>query len=548
MWLNSEGMWSIEAEPHVYMKLKAVIPKIDKAQVGISLLMNTPENCRDLEWFLLRYPLRNENPKQLKRGADFYRKTLEDLERILLPDYAPKGVYKMVKPPRHYQIVSDQIYSRRKFLLNADDIGLGKTITGICSFTDPKKLPAVVVLEPHLQIQWIERIKEFIPTLKVHRIKSMKNYTLPTADVYIITYNKLFAWAKILSEFIQNAIYDEVQQLRVANKSEDKLSDKYAGSQYLNSRIEYKLGLSGSPIYNYGDEMFNIMDNLQGGCLGSRDEFLREWCSYQGRHYIVNDPQAFGTYLMENFLMIRRTAEDVGIELPEEIKTIQEVPYNERVLDEIKGDILQLARMVMAGKFGESGQAALEFDVKLRQQTGIAKAPFVAELCKDILDKGNKLVLVAWHREVWDIYMEVLKEFNPVGYTGTESPAAKQRSKSAFMSDDSQVLLLSLRSGTGLDGIQTVCNHIVHGELDYSPEVHKQCTGRLKRPGQTKSVISIFPIAEGGSDPFITNILGLKDSQSTGIMNPNKSNIFKGTVNTQRVKELAQYFTNKYGK
>src|SRR5579884_3848269 len=44
---------------------------------------------------------------------------------------------------------------------------------------------------------------------------------------------------------------------------------------------------------------------------------------------------------------------------------------------------------------------------------------------------------------------------------------------------------MSLRSGAGLDGLQEDCTVGVFGELDWSPEQHRQCIGRLDRDGQT---------------------------------------------------------------
>ena len=61
---------------------------------------------------------------------------------------------------------------------------------------------------------------------------------------------------------------------------------------------------------------------------------------------------------------------------------------------------------------------------------------------------------------------------------------------------------------------------VVFGELDWSPKVHDQVIGRLDRPGQTKPVTAYFLHADGGSDPLVVAMLGLKASQSKGIVDP----------------------------
>src|SRR3546814_7842625 len=52
------------------------------------------------------------------------------------------------------------------------------------------------------------------------------------------------------------------------------------------------LGLTATPIYNYGDEMHTVMSYINPDVLGSREEFLREWCTPQGGNWRVTDPDA----------------------------------------------------------------------------------------------------------------------------------------------------------------------------------------------------------------------------------------------------------------
>ena len=38
------------------------------------------------------------------------------------------------------------------------------------------------------------------------------------------------------------------------------------------------------------------------------------------------------------------------------------------------------------------------------------------------------------------------------------------------LNDDTDILMISLRAGAGLDGLQYKSRIVVHGELDYSPD------------------------------------------------------------------------------
>ena len=78
-----------------------------------------------------------------------------------------------------------------------------------------------------------------------------------------------------------------------------------AAARILSKHAEYVLGLSATPVYNYGDEIYNVLESLSPGCLGEWQEFSREWLGWDGRK--VKDPKALGSFLREKYLMVRRT-------------------------------------------------------------------------------------------------------------------------------------------------------------------------------------------------------------------------------------------------
>ena len=48
--------------------------------------------------------------------------------------------------------------------------------------------------------------------------------------------------------------------------------------------------------------------------------------------------------------------------------------------------------------------------------------------------------MYGWHREVYGIWLEKLKEFNPVMFTGSESPIQKELNKQKFLKGESKVM------------------------------------------------------------------------------------------------------------
>jgi SNF2 family DNA or RNA helicase len=543
--------WHITCEPHVRTKLKRLFPEIDQRAGETSTLSDNEENCRDLLWFLDRYPMDIERIDYLKSRSLLHIEQENQIEALLSLHRAPDD-FELYYPAREYQKIAASLALIKGGLLVADPLGLGKTVTGICLLTKSDHLPALVITMTHLTGQWELEINKFAPNLKTHVLKTGKPYDLVKKtskkgedqrlpDVIISNYHKLHGWADTLSGLVRLVISDECQELRRVE------SNKYAAAKHIASKAKLIMGLSATPIYNLGQEFHNVIDVLMPGILGTKAEFCREWCADSES---IKDPKAFGEYLRREGIMIRRTRSEVGRELPPIIKIPQYVDSDLSKLEAIKSSAIELAKIILANQQQSAGtafHAHQEFNVMMRQATGIAKAPFVAEFVRMLLESGEKVVLFGWHREVYNIWMERLAVYSPLLYTGTESPKQKDAAKNAFINGGSQLLIISLRSGAGLDGLQAVCSTVVKGELDYSPSVHDQCIGRLYRDGQELSVMVHYLISEYGSDPIIADILGIKRGQIEGVINPDGNAVEKTEVDPGYIKRLASDYLTRMG-
>ncbi|WP_409286821.1 SNF2-related protein [Pseudomonas guariconensis] len=526
--------------PHVSIRLKQLFPRISKTQVDCFTFPNDLEHCSDLDWFTSRYPLTisDADARALKKGKKAYTARKAELEQILLPDYKPKALpgLKPACQPRLYQQQAADLAHATRTLLLGDDIGLGKTAATIMWLLNPACRPGLVVVDTHLQHQWKEKVEEF-SDLSAHIIKTSSPYDLPESDVYIITYGKLAGWVDLFKQrFFKSACWDEIGGLRKGRESV-----KGESSAVLACNVDFRLGLSATPVYNYGIEIFNIYDVLQCDVLGTRAEFLREWCANDKQ---VSDPSALGTYLREQKVFLRRTRAEVGRELPKVNTMVEDIDHDHRALKSIEEIARKLALRYEHGSFEEKGQAGRELDVLVRQATGISKARYIARYARMFLEDNIPIVLAGWHRAVYDIWLEELAEFSPVLYTGTESPAQKKESTRRFLEGETNIVILSLRSGAGLDGLQSRCSVVLHGELDWSPKVHEQLTGRVDREGQVEPVLSIYLCSRDGSDPPIMELLGVKASQAAGITDPGR--VFESNVgDTARLRLLVDRYLPK---
>lgn len=527
--------WAMKAEPHVAIKVKSIFPRIPK-YASVYTFANSPDVCLDLHWFMQRYPLSiSENDLSCLTGSKNSEiEKRNDLEQIFMPDYTPKH-HPIKGTLRDYQSIGVDLVLKNKELLCGDVVGLGKTLIGIGMMAHAETLPLLVVVQTHLPKQWLDQINKFLD-VRVHVIKGTTPYSLPPADVYIMKYSCLAGWSDTYGKkWFKAVVFDEVQELRREE------SAKYKAASVLCSNAEYRLGLSATPVYNFGSEMFNVMNLIAPDKLGSKSDFMREWAGYGST---IKDPKALGTYLRENFLFLRRTREEVGRELPVINKIVHRVDYDEAAVEKMEDLAKILAVRVTTGSFVERGQAARELDIMVRQATGVSKARYVAEYVKMLLDGGEPVLLAGWHRNVYEIWEEAFKEHKPVWYTGTESLAQKEEAKRSFIAGETNLLIISLRSGVGLDGLQERCKVVVFGELDWSPGIHEQLTGRVNRDGQQDQVTAIYLVSDSGSDPLMVDLLGLKSAQAQGIVDPLAS-LQEVHSDDSRIKMLAERILKK---
>lgn len=515
------GEWVMsDVEPHVAIKLKNLFKKIPVHSTGPFRFTNTSEQCADLEWFMTRYPLAisDKDLKELRRQKKLFYDAQAEMERILSPNFVPHPLHtKKGQQLRVYQAQAIEVLYRSKSLLVGDDVGLGKTYVGIGACLREECLPAIIVVQTHLVGQWKEKIESF-SNLRTHCVKGTKPYNLPSADVYIIKYSCLAGWVDVFAQnFFKMAIFDEIQEIRTGTSS-----NKGCGAKILAEHTKWHLGLSATPMYNYADEIWNILNILKEDCLGTYAEFQREWGGGMvGMNKIsVRNPDALGTYLREQHLFLRRTKADVGQALAPVNKIVETVGYDEKTVKSAEELAAKLAIKATYGQFVERGQAARELDLMVRHMTGVSKAKYVAEFVRILLENGEPVLLAGWHRDVYGVWLRELAEFNPVMYTGSESDIQKERAKQAFLSGESNLFIISLRSGIGLDGLQYRCSTAVIGELDWSPQVHHQIIGRLDREGQENPVMAIYLCSDSGSDPLIVDLIGLKSSQAQGVIDP----------------------------
>lgn len=519
-------VWEIEADPQVIILAKRLFPGAEGRGAGKAKFPANKRSFADLVWFLQRYPLTIENPDEFQLDYEETCSYVLKRQDILLNPISrlPDALFKGKLRPFQQEGLDWKLTHRRT--LNADDMGLGKTVQGLAFLSTEQTWPVLIVPPPHLVRHWEQFIYKFLDVVPsaegtlfsegkplVHVIRGTKKQELPDAHIYIIHYLLLRSWRAVLRDMgIRRILFDEIQELRHSG------TEKYSAASDLAALADDVIGLSGTPIYNRGGEIWNVMNIIEYHCLGDWDSFTREWCDGYGND-VVKDPVRLGAFLRREGLMLRRKKDEVQKDLPSKERIVESIDSDKGLFAHFIGEAVKLAKDAEGVK-DQLARGRMERQAinQTRMATGVAKAPAVALFVKNMLEAEEPTLIFAHHHAVVDILMEELKDHAPVAITGRQSDKEKWDAKETFRTGKTNVCIISLRSATGIDGMQERARVVVFAELDWSPAIHAQAEDRAHRDGQKFPVLCYYLVSESGTDPEVMEALGFKISQFVGIM------------------------------
>lgn len=224
--------------------------------------------------------------------------------------------------------------------------------------------------------------------------------------------------------------------------------------------------------------------------------------------------------------MIRRLKEDV-LDLPEKIRMTEYVeltPYQERMYDDIKADMLQheneivtsmnpltkFLRLRQACGFPEYLDADLQVDSKYLNFN--AKMRRCIELIDEIIDRGEKVVVFSqWVTPLRTLYRLISTRCKVACYTGTMDEALKEQHKRAFIENPEVKVLIGTIGAIGTSSTLVVANNLIFIDEPWNPSDRLQAEDRIHRIGATKSANIYTIIAKDTVDDSVHTILEDKE-------------------------------------
>jgi SNF2 family DNA or RNA helicase len=150
----------------------------------------------------------------------------------------------------------------------------------------------------------------------------------------------------------------------------------------------------------------------------------------------------------------------------------------------------------------------------LRRYTLMAKLPAIAEQIEADLTTNQipKLTVFGIHKIGMKWLAEKLSRFNPLTITGDTPAEKRQPNIDRFQSDPTVRLILGniAAMGTGVDGLQNVCDEAIFCEQDWVPSSNAQAIMRLCRIGQKNPVRARIFSLYGSVDEHVQDTLTKK--------------------------------------
>lgn len=416
----------------------------------------------------------------------------------------------------------------------ADDMGLGKTVQALAFLLHKKDIgPSLVVAPKSVVPNWASEADRFTPSLKVTILNEItdRKTALESAvagELFLVSYGVLVTSVDILKAVNWNVVcLDEAHQIknRTTRMSQAAMALN-AGSRVI---------LTGTPVQNHLGELWNLMQFVNPGLLGS-------WTHFKDKY--INGPE-MDDYKREMLkgltqpFILRRTKEEVLGELPDKVS------YEHMV--HLSGDemaVYENARQLLEVKYKKNktrAERAMVQDVKVEffaeltrlrlmanamelvnsgWKGGSSKVDALKDILSTLMDSGdNRVIIFSQFTSFLEIIGRMLvKQGYQYLYLDGSTPL-KERSMlvTKFQSGLCPIFLVSLKAG-GLGLNLTAANYVIIADPWWNPAIEKQAEDRAHRMGQERAVTVIRLVAQHTIEEKILRLHETKRELSDAIL------------------------------
>ncbi|KKN02653.1 hypothetical protein LCGC14_1115630 [marine sediment metagenome] len=419
------------------------------------------------------------------------------------------------------------------------EMGTGKTPITIWAIEQAKyKLP-LIICPNSIKFVWKDQIREWTgydsAISRQNVYTRLRDFIYPPNDYIkyrIINYETLNSEDNrhLLEHFSWDVIvFDEIHKLRNVKSNKLKKTVKNAW-EFLGHFPDAKIiGLSGSPIMNYPDDLYGPLsmcfpDQYPRTMAGLRD-FLRTYMLYSvGKH----GAYAYGSRNIPRLkeetkdLIIRRTKEEVLPFLPDKYYQRPELEMKadqRKIYDQMESELKILLDT------GEPlwSPSVLSTLTRLRQINldpkivGVSSSSAKTEFLYDLIESTDeKLVIFSCFERYIYMLGEIFKAWGKECAIVTGPVPVERRADEVkrFQEDDKCRIFLGTVQTAGEGITLTASSTVILTDRWWNEPTNQQAIDRLHRIGQKSAVQVILPVVAKSVDQVLDDILQKKHDAS----------------------------------
>ena len=163
-----------------------------------------------------------------------------------------------------------------------------------------------------------------------------------------------------------------------------------------------------------------------------------------------------------------------------------------------------------------------------------SKVERAVELAEEFIDNGNKVVIMCTFKEPLNVLYGLLKEYNPLLFTGDVSEDEFEKNKIKFQEDPKYKIALGTVSKAGTGLTLNAASYMICLNTPWNAASQSQVFDRIHRINNTSAVFIYKLICQDTIDERVEEVLQLKQSMSDYIVddkiNKQALNILKNYI------------------
>ena len=471
-----------------------------------------------------------DRENELAEGLELERKLLAKLKRGQDPT---AGILKTQLLP--YQVRGAVFAACRGRAILADDMGLGKTVQALAMaelLRQRRGIERVLVIAPaSVKYQWKTEIDKFTDrSVKiVEGLLPLRRATYASPEFFTLTnYELVLKDIRYMQELRPDLIIlDEAQRIRNWTTATARTIKQ------LKSR--YALVLTGTPLENKLEELFSVVEFVDGRRLGPAFRFVNEHRVFDGKGRLTGYRGLDRIHEQLLPIMLRRTRPEVLKDLPERTDKVFHVPLTSHQAEPYWEQSDMLAALMR--KWERQGWLS-EIDQKrilcyIQNMRMLCNSTFLfdkqthhspklqefREIMTDfVVGEERKVVVFSEFERMTHLAGEELRKLG-IGFVSLHGgvPSRKRGALiEQFRNDPAcKVFLSTDAGGVGLN--LQAASVVVNFEPPWNPARLEQRIGRVHRLGQSRPVHVIHMLTEKSIEERVWETLALKKSLFAGV-------------------------------